>query len=93
MKKIILALSFVLAIALFPSCGNTKVYNSQLKQVELRMSRNQLVNLMGDQYQTAGQQRYGNKTIETIEYVDRYKNHFFFEFENDSLVKWWKETE
>ncbi|NDV68440.1 hypothetical protein [Dysgonomonas sp. 25] len=94
MKKIFLALLvLVLSLTVLSSCGNTKAYNTQLKQIELRMSRDQLVNLMGDKYQTTGQQRYGNDIVETLEYVDRYKNHFFFEFENDSLVRWWKEVE
>lgn len=94
MKKLFLALIvIVLSVTALSSCGNTKAYNTQLKQIELRMTRDQLVNLMGNKFQTTGQQQYGNNVIETLQYTDRYKNHFFFEFENDSLVKWWKETE
>ena len=80
----------LLAIIL-SSCGTA--YNSQLKQVQLNMSRDQIVNMMGDKYLTTGEQRQGNKTMETIEYKDRYRNHWMFTFENNRLVKWWKETE
>lgn len=92
MKKILfLALMLTLSVTVFNSCGSA--YNSSLKQVELNMSRDQIINLMGDKYQTTGQQAYGNDVVETIEYSDRYKFHWFFEFKNDRLIRWWKESE
>lgn len=92
MKKIILlALMITLSLMALNSCGTA--YNTQLKQVELGMSRDQIVTLMGDKYQTTGVQNYGKENVETLEYVDRYKYHWLFEFKNDRLVKWWKEEE
>lgn len=78
-------------VAVMTACGTA--YNTQLKQVQLNMSREQIVSLMGDKYLTTGEQYQGNDKVETIEYVDRYKNHWFFTFANGSLVKWWKEVD
>lgn len=88
MKKILFMALIAIALS---SCGTA--YNSQLKQVQLNMSRDQIVNLMGDKYLTTGEQLQGNTTTETIEYADRYKNHWMFTFQNGRLVKWWKEVE
>lgn len=88
MKKIFFTALMVLILS---SCG--AAYNSQLKQVQLNMSRDQIVTLMGDKYLTTGEQQQGGNVVETIEYQDRYKNHWLFTFENDRLVKWWKEVD
>lgn len=79
MKKLVL----ILFVALLSACGTA--YNTQLKQVELGMTRDQIVSLMGNKYTSA--------SPETLEYKDRYKNHWFFQFQDDRLVKWYKETE
>ena len=90
MKKIVfIAIIAILSVA----CGSMKVYNSQLKQVELGMTRQQLVTLMGDKYETTGTRYIEGKEYEVLEYKDMYKNHFFFEFSDNSLYKWYKETE
>lgn len=68
---------------------SSKIYNNALKQIELGMTPTEVTSLMGDKYNVVSQR--GNS--ETIEYVDRFKNHWFFVFENNSLVKWYKETE
>lgn len=88
MKKLILA---VFLAVLFTACG--AVYNTQLKQVELGMTRQDIVYLMGDKYATSGTKTIQGKTYEVLEYKDKYKNHFFFEFENNKLYKWYKEKE
>lgn len=88
MKKLL----FVIFITLFfVACG--AVYNSQLKQVELGMTRQEIVNLMGDKYESKDVQRVGANQYETLEYKDRYKYHWLFTFENNELIKWWKERE
>ncbi len=83
MKKFFL----IAAVVLLTACGTA--YNTQLKQVELGMTQEQIVNLMGNKYTVANTTAKG----QTLEYKDRYKNHWFFQFENDKLTKWYKETE
>lgn len=88
MRKLLFAL---LIATLFTACG--AAYNTQLKQVELGMTRDQIVTLMGDKYVTKETKKVGASQSETIEYKDRYKYHWLFRFENDKLVEWWKEQE
>lgn len=85
MKKIFLAVFMAVALA---ACG--PVYNTQLKQIELGMSQQQVVSLMGDKYSVVDQKNNGDQTIE---YVDKFKNHWFFTFVDGRLNKWYKETE
>lgn len=81
MKKLLIIAFAAISLA---ACGTA--YNKQLQQVELGMTDQQIVNLMGNKYTTVGNN--------TIKYVDRYKNHWFFVFNGDGrLVKWYKETE
>lgn len=84
MKKLLF--TFLIAVTL-TACGTA--YNSQLKQVQLGMTSDQIIALMGEKYNVVDQRNNG----ETLEYVDRYKNHWYFQFQNDRLVKWHKETE
>lgn len=84
MKKTLF--TFLIAVAL-TACGTA--YNSQLKQVQLGMTSDQIIALMGEKYNVVDQRNNG----ETLEYVDRYKNHWYFQFQDDRLVKWHKETE
>ncbi|NDV77748.1 hypothetical protein [Dysgonomonas sp. 511] len=85
MKKLLLTLIMAAALT---ACGTA--YNNQLKQVQLGMTPEQIVNLMGEKYNVVSQQDYNNQTLE---YVDRYKNHWFFQFVDGRLYKWHKETE
>jgi len=85
MKKLLIA--FVIATMLV-ACGSA--YNSALKQIELGMSQEQVVSLMGEKYNITQQK---DNLNQTIEYVDRYKNHWFFTFVDGRLHKWYKETE
>ena len=85
MKKLLFTLFMAVMLT---ACGTA--YNSQLKQVELGMSQNQIVNLMGDKYTVVA---YRDDANQTLEYVDRYKNHWFFQFVDGRLYKWHKETE
>lgn len=90
MKKLFAALLICVFIS---ACSSLKTYNSALKQIDLGMTKEQVVGLMGQDYQTTGIINENNKTYETIEYKDMYKFHWFFEFENNHLYKWYKETE
>lgn len=85
MKKLFLAMFVALMLT---ACGTA--YNNQLKQVELGMSQEQIVSMMGTKYNVVEGHDYDNQTIE---YVDRYKNHWFFQFVDGRLNKWYKETE
>lgn len=88
MKKIIFVLMLMFTIV---SCGPT--YNSALKQVELGMTKQDITTLMGEKYTTSQLENIGNQQHETIEYKDMYKFHWFFQFVDNKLVKWWKEKE
>ncbi|WP_165025346.1 MULTISPECIES: hypothetical protein [unclassified Dysgonomonas] len=92
MKKVIFT---VLIVTLLSACGsvNLKRYNSALKQIELGMTKEQVVSLMGDDYTTVEKITVENKDYETIEYKDMFKNHWFFSFIDNSLNKWYKEVE
>lgn len=90
MKKI-LFIAFIATV--LTACGSMKVYNSALKQIELGMTKQEVVSLMGDKYTTTGVSEVKGKQQETLEYKDMYKNHFFFVFVDDHLNKWYKETE
>lgn len=85
MKKFIFALFITVALT---ACGTA--YNTQLKQVQLGMTPDQIVSLMGEKYNIVSQQDYDNQTLE---YVDKYKNHWFFQFVDGRLYKWYKEKE
>jgi len=85
MKKMLFMLFIAFALS---ACGTA--YNSALKQIELGMSQEQVISLMGDKY-TVVEQR--NNLNQTIQYNDRYKNHWFFVFKDGTLNKWYKETE
>lgn len=83
MKKLFFA--FVLA-SILSSCG--AAYNTALKQIELGMTTEQVVGLMGDKYTVVQ-----NSSPQVIEYKDRYKNNWYFEFTNNRLTKWYKTTD
>lgn len=85
MKKLLFTLFMA---AMLTACGTA--YNNQLKQVQLGMTPDQIVALMGDKYNVVSQKDYNNQTLE---YVDRYKNHWMFQFVDGKLYKWHKETE
>lgn len=80
MKKLLIIAFAAISLA---ACGTA--YNTQLKQIELGMTDQDVVALMGNKYEMVDNN--------TIKYVDRYKNHWFFEFKDGRLVKWYKETE
>ncbi|MDR2949168.1 MAG: hypothetical protein ACK5KL_13570 [Dysgonomonas sp.] len=88
MKKLFFALFLAVTLAACGAFG--PVYNTQLKQVELGMTQREIVTLMGDKYNVVDQRNNGDQTLE---YVDKYKNHWFFVFVNGQLNKWYKETE
>lgn len=85
MKKIFFACLVAFTLS---ACG--PVYNTQLKQVKLGMTQREIVSLMGDKYSVVNQRSNGDQTLE---YVDKFKNHWYFVFVNGQLNKWYKETE
>lgn len=88
MKKIFFAFVFAFVLS---ACGPT--YNTALKQVELGMTKQQIVALMGQEYITTNPGTSQNTRHEIIEYKDKFKYHWMFEFSDGRLVKWWKEKE
>ena len=89
MKKIL----FVALMSILLAACSSKVYNSQLKEVQLGMSKTQVEMLMGDKYVEHPAEDSMTGYYEKREYKDRYKNHWFFIFQDDKLVKWYKEKE
>lgn len=85
MKKLLFTLFIAIALT---ACGS-KVYNTQLKQVELRMTQQELVTLMGNDYTILQQQDAYNQTIM---YKDRYNNEWVFDFADGQLVRWYNAT-
>lgn len=89
MKKLIIA--FIIT-AIMSACSG-KVYNSALKQIQLGMTTEQVIGLMGEDYSTTGQHNSWGRVFESLQYVDRYKYHWIFNFEDNKLMKWYKEVE
>lgn len=89
MKKVLFT---ILITTLLAACGS-KAYNTELKQIQLGMTKEQVVTIMGEDYTTSGVRESWGKTYETIEYRGRYKFTWIFNFEDNRLVKWYKETE
>ncbi|HMM01997.1 MAG: lipoprotein [Dysgonomonas sp.] len=85
MKKFLFVL---FAAAMLTACGTA--YNTQLKQVQLGMTPQQIVTLMGDKYTVVEQKDNNNQTIM---YKDKFKNEWYFQFVDGSLYKWYKEKE
>ncbi|MDH6309212.1 outer membrane protein assembly factor BamE (lipoprotein component of BamABCDE complex) [Dysgonomonas sp. PFB1-18] len=85
MKKLLFTLFMALALT---ACGTA--YNTQLKQVQLGMTPDQIVNLMGEKYTVVEQRDYNNQTLM---YVDKFKNQWYFQFVDGHLYKWYKEKE
>lgn len=90
MKKIIFALFITTILA---ACSTPKIYNDALKQIELGMTQEQVISLMGKEYTVVDQQYVNNQDEVTLKYVDYFKNQWYFMFVNNSLVKWYKETD
>ncbi len=90
MKKIIFALFITTILA---ACSTPKIYNDALMKIELGMTQEQVTSLMGKDYTVVNQQYINNQDEVTLRYVDYFKNQWFFVFINNSLVKWYKETE
>ena len=90
MKKIIFALFITTILA---ACSTPKIYNNQLKQIELGMTQEQVTTLMGKEYTVVNQQFVNNQDEVTLKYVDYFKNQWYFMFVDNYLVKWYKETE
>lgn len=82
-----------IVVMIVTACGSMKVYNKGLQQIELGMTKEQVVSVMDEDYKSYGKEYENGNQYETIEYKDMYKNHFFFQFENNKLYKWYKETE
>ncbi|MDR1501494.1 MAG: hypothetical protein LBT43_03445 [Prevotella sp.] len=85
MKKLLFVL---FAAVMLTACGTA--YNTQLKQVQLGMTPQQIVTLMGDKYTVVEQKDNNNQTIM---YKDKFKNEWYFQFVDGSLYKWYKEKE
>ncbi|MDU1890585.1 MAG: hypothetical protein E6767_07825 [Dysgonomonas sp.] len=90
MKKLLFVLIAAITFTVSACSVVGQAYNTQLKQVELGMTQDEIISLMGDKYTVTDQRDYNNQTIV---YKDRYKNYWNFQFVDGRLYKWYKETE
>lgn len=86
---------FFLALAL-ASCGSSSSsIPRRAKAVELGMARQEVIAIMGKNYQPEGQASLPDRNTELISYLDNENKSpvaiYFFRFKNGKLVEWYKE--
>ncbi len=89
MKKIIAILILVLTLS---SCAGTMNLGSKVKQVEIGMSKHEVISKLGKSYDVKGAVKTPDGTLETINYYDSlYGYSYIFNFLNGDLVEWYYE--
>lgn len=91
MKKIILALIIVFALS---SCGSTKDamnLGSNLKKVEVGMTKKEVISVLGKSYSPKGGVQTPNGVVDIISYEDINGQKYSFHFLEGELVEWYKE--
>lgn len=90
MTKIFIAFSFILVI--FFSCSVQQAImktDSNMKKIQLGMSKEEVINTMGKQYRIAGADRLNDNSImELITYENAYNEEYQLWFKNEVLMKW-----
>lgn len=89
MKKLI----FALFITTILTACSSKIYNSALQKIELGMTQEQVIDLMGNDYTVTNEQIVNNQEQVTLRYIDYFKNQWYFNFLDNRLVKWYKVAE
>lgn len=92
MKNAILMLFVVFTLS---ACGSIKdAWNadSNIKKVELGMTKRQVVDIMGTSYDAIGARRsYRGRAVESIGYAITQTDMYIFNFEDGKLVEWYKD--
>lgn len=93
MKQLFLALFFVLMLASCSPHMFNLVNSKNMNQLELGMSRQQLIEIMGKYYSISEKKMENANEIEVISYRNYpYEDEFYqFVFVNDHLEEWYRE--
>ena len=88
MKKILL---YLFTMLLLSACvSSVRMTSSKMNQLELGMTKEQVITILGDGYTIAEKRVEAGNQIEVLSYRDFYKDDEFymFLFTNDKLEKW-----
>ena len=90
MRKILLCFFLV---ALLASCSMTRITGTKMDKLELGMSKDQVINILGNGYNIAEKRSENGTEVEVLSYKDHYnQNEFYmFVFSNKKLEKWYRE--
>lgn len=86
-------LYFFLIITLTCCSSVVKITGSKMNKLELGMSKEQVINILGEGYTIAEKRTENGSNIEVLSYRDFYKDDEFymFVFTDDKLEKWYRE--
>ncbi|MDF2478094.1 MAG: hypothetical protein K0S24_3577 [Sphingobacterium sp.] len=95
MKNNLIAILGLLTVVL-SSCSGARIATmrqSKMEQLELGMSKLQVVNILGSSYSIAQKEANAMDTIEVISYrnVPFDEEYYLFRFKNNKLEKWHRE--
>ncbi len=95
MKKNLITIIGLLAVIL-SSCSGVRIATmrqSKMEQLELGMSKSQVVNILGSSYSIAQKEINNTDTIEVISYrnVPFDEEFYLFRFKDNKLEKWYRE--
>lgn len=92
MKKLIYLLMMTVALT---ACGSLQI-EKKMRDVELGMTKRQVVSILGNNYESAGARQTQDGDIETIRYssltlTEKVDQYFILSFKDGKLVEWFKE--
>lgn len=74
------------------SCSSLKV-GSNMKKIELGMSKQEVVSILGTDYQTAGASTTRDGNFETLRFVDSLNGGWYLlTFQDGRLVEWFRDA-
>lgn len=96
MKKIkilILSTFIIFFLHSFVSCQVVHMTSKKMNRLELGMSKEQVTQILGNEYTIAEKRLQDSNEIEVLSYRDSYYNDEFylFLFKNQKLEKWYRE--
>lgn len=96
MKKFKICILFVFLILVLDSCASFQVVNmtsSNMNQLELGMSKEEVTQILGRDYTIAEKRLEDNNEIEVLSYKNFYESneYYLFVFKNHKLEKWYRE--
>lgn len=86
MKKILFTFCLILC---FVACAS---YRTKIRNIELGMTKEQVVQIMGKSYENTGEKLVGEDVVKTISYKDEVRNkRFLLYFKDNRLIEWFVE--